>query len=431
MSTMLPPADNGKPKKADTRTSEPPKKRARLDDGMHVAIENPCADESTSLEVDIMILDYLAYQTICACIASRKPEDSTALSLSHNLATLETFLPLFKHKHPGYAFDPELRFRVLLLKLVSLYTQRLTRNTSTLPPKALKQLRDANRARAEKWMDATASPNLMFDIPSDAMPTTEDLERNRAEVLHRLNLPAEDEAYEDAHYGTLSSVSLLDLLPLFVQVSAARSAMIEESGLTEQWMHMAAELMLQAALEQYLVYGAKEGDVVREAFAWGLKVQAERMEVDGEAHDEKEKDEVDFMFTDAFYETEVEGWADIKRSYMTELLPSVDEEQAKSSKDTYSIPSSDDGSGRTPSAVDVVSRLEMAAARHPLDNFEASVLGFLDALSKSIPVPVLVQLENGHLNDMTRQETQEFIRNCGFSVAHFYDEIEGLKGATG
>ncbi|KAK5716790.1 hypothetical protein LTR15_009683 [Elasticomyces elasticus] len=426
MSTMLPPATNGKPKKAGTRTSEPPKKRARLDDGMHVAIENPCADESTSLEVDVMILDYLAYQTICACFASRGLEESTAISVPHNLTILETFLPLFKHNHPGYAFDPELRFRVLLFKLVSLYTQRLTRNTSRLLPEALKQLRDANRARAEEWMDATASPNLI-----DAVPTTEDLERNRAEVLHRLKIPAEDEAYEDAHYGTPSSVSLLDLLPLIVQVSAARSAMIEESGLTEQWMHMAAELMLQAVLEQCLVCGANDGVAVNQAFAWGLKVQAGRMEVDGEAQDEKEKDEVDFMFTDAVYETEVEGWADIKRSYLAELLPSVDEEQAKSSKETYSIPSSDDASGRTPSAIDVVSRLEMAAARHPLDKFEANVLGFLDALSKSIPVPVLVQLENGQLTGMTRQETQDFVRNCGFSVASFYDEIRGLKGAAG
>lgn len=38
-------------------------------------------------------------------------------------------------------------------------------------------------------------------------------------------------------------------------------------------MSLAAEYLTQAALEQYLVYGAKGPDALREAFAWGFNSQ--------------------------------------------------------------------------------------------------------------------------------------------------------------
>ncbi|KAK1809332.1 hypothetical protein LTR12_016302 [Friedmanniomyces endolithicus] len=418
---------NGRPKREDTIDPRPTK-RIRLDDGTHAAIETRCADESTLLEVDILILDYLVYQSISACFASRRPRAnlSPAVSLAHNLSMTDTFLALFKHRHLHFTLDAELRFRLLLLKLAALFTQRLTRNPSTPSPASLQRLREVNHARARDWLSTVTNDRLpIMPIDSIMLPVSlEDLDRNRAQVLHSLDLPAEDEAYEDAYYGTADSVALLDLLPLFVQVSAARNAMMDPSGLTGAWMQMAAEFMLQAVLEQYLVFGARGSEVIEEAFAWGLRAaDGQRMEVDGEA-----VDEVNDMFTDAVYETEVEGWADVKKAYLAELLPPADGAQAKSSKDAYSLPSSDDGTDVTSPASDFVSRLEMAAEKHPIATFETHILGFLDALAQSIPEPVLVQLEKGQLDGMSEEDTQDFLRNCGSSVAHLVSATGKLKG---
>ncbi|TKA69384.1 hypothetical protein B0A55_08681 [Friedmanniomyces simplex] len=425
-----PPPKNGKqrmPNKEGT-AGERPRKRVRLDDGAHAAIHSRCADESTLLDVDIMILDYLAQQTTSACFASRKPQTNLtpAISLAHNLPLTDTFLALFKHRHQDYTLDAELRFRLLLLKLTVLFTQRLTRNPSTPSPAALKRLRETNVARAKDWIIAATNHSLLA-IPLNSttlLPSPDDLDRNRAHILHSFDLPAEDEAYEDVYYGTTDSVALLDLLPLFIQVSAARNAMMNESGLTETWMQMAAEFMLQAVLEQYLVFDAQGRGIAEEAFAWGLRGEGggERMQVDDE-----EVDEVNDMFTDAVYETEVEGWADMKRAYLAEVSPSAEEQLTKSSKDTYSIPSSDDGATAKPPIFDFVSRLEMAATKHPVPAFEAKILGFLEALSQSIPAPVLVQLEKGQLDGMSREETQAFVRSCGLSLARLFTEIGALK----
>ncbi|KAK1069250.1 hypothetical protein LTR12_001137 [Friedmanniomyces endolithicus] len=427
MNTLqVPPIANGRPKREGTIDPRP-KKRIRLDDGTHAAIETRCADESTLLEVDILILDYLSYQSISACFASRRPRAnlSPAVSLAHNLSMTDTFFALFKHRHLHYTLDAELRFRLLLLKLAALFTQRLTRNPSTPSPASLRRLRETNHARARDWLGTVKHHSLPF-VPIDSttlLHSPEDLDRNRAQVLHSLDLPAEDEAYEDAYYGTADSVALLDLLPLFVQVSAARNAMMDPSGLTGAWMRMAAEFMLQAVLEQYLVFGARGTEVIEEAFAWGLRApDGQRMEVDGEV------DEVNDMFTDAVYETEVEGWADVKKAYLAELIPPADEAQARLSKDANLVPSSEDGTNVTPDTFDFVSHLEKAAEKHPMAAFETKILGFLDALAQSIPEPVLVQLEKGQLDGMSKENTQEFLRNCGSRVAHLVSATGELKG---
>ncbi|KAK1046769.1 hypothetical protein LTS16_005484 [Friedmanniomyces endolithicus] len=428
MNTLeVPPIANGRPKREDTIDPRPTK-RIRLDDGTHAAIETRCADESTLLEVDILILDYLVYQSISACFASRRPRAnlSPAVSLAHNLSMTDTFLALFKHRHLHFTLDAELRFRLLLLKLAALFTQRLTRNPSTPSRASLQRLREVNHARARDWLSTVTNDRLPFTPidPTMLLPSPEYLDRNRAQVLHSLDLPAEDEAYEDAYYGTADSVALLDLLPLFVQVSAARNAMMDPSGLTGAWMRMAAELMLQAVLEQYLVYGVRGTEVIEEAFAWGLlAADGQRMEVDGE-----EVDEVNDMFTDAVYETEVEGWADVKKAYLAEIIPPAGETQAKSSKDAHLVPPSDDGTNVTPDTFNFVSHLEKAAKKHPMAAFETKILGFLDALAQSIPEPVLVQLEKGQLDGMSKENTQEFLKNCGSSVAHLLSATGKLKG---
>ncbi|KAI7258108.1 hypothetical protein KC352_g10772, partial [Hortaea werneckii] len=384
------------------------------DEKLHTE-SNGLATQDSSLEVDLLILDYITYQATNACLSSRDLQPSTSFSLSNNLAMSDSFLALFQARHPGYQLDAELHFRLLLLKLTALFTQRLTRNPTTPPTSALEELRQNNQDRAREWIASEEripcrGYNMRSFDDAAAFPSRDILERNRAHVLHGLSVPAEDEAYEDAHYGTPSCLSLLDLLPLFMEVSAARQVMlaasVPESGLTEQWMQLACSFMLQACLEQYLVVGVSGTDAIDEAFAWGQRAKGREKDAN---------DEICDMFEDPIYETEVHGWANIKRQYLERILQPATK---NSWHESSSAPSSPYGAQDRHRFVDLISRLESTATQHPIVQFESDVLGFLHALSESIERPVLVQLEGGQLDGMSTEETTEFIKSCGLSAGN-------------
>lgn len=380
-------------------------KRPRLAEDALVAIQIRSAHEDTSLEADHMILDYTAHHTIKACLANRDPiqQSRSVGSLSACLSMSEAFLSIFKARHPAYTADPNLTFRIKLLKLATLFTQRLTRNPTTPSETSLELLRKSNGERAWKWIgDSADAPSSIFssDGFNVQLPLlAEEYERNRAHVLQQLDVPAEDGDTEDAFYGTNCCLSLLDVLPLFIEVSAARNAM-SKSNLSERWMHLASNFMLQASLEQYLVVGSSGLDVIDEAFSWGYQTESDA-EVQQDA-------EINEMFEDEDENIEVEGWSAIKTSYLKRLVP----------PGTMQVNSSSEGDR---AEADLIPHLETVAAAFSIIGFEQSVLEFLSALSKSIPEPVLVQLESGKLDGMTEEETQGFLAACGINMARLFE----------
>ncbi|KAK5172863.1 uncharacterized protein LTR77_002983 [Saxophila tyrrhenica] len=373
-----------------------PAKRARLAEDAVASIYSQVSNTDTSLEVDHMILDYVAYQTIQACLASRDPtrQSGSSQALASNLAMADSFMSIFRTRHPTYKPDAELRLRSMLLKFITLFTQRLTRNPTTPPREDLRALRTSNQQRAREWIgsaDRMPSAILSSDAFDKDLPIAEQsLERNRAHVLSKLDIPPEDDHYEDAFYGTSDCVSLIDLCPLFMRLSAARNAM-NGSNLTELWMELACELMLQACLEHYLVFGAHGTDAIDEAFAWGYKTAEDDSQTSANNVDASSvnHDEVNAMFEDDEFEMEAEGWAEIKMSYLRRLQP----DRAVPEKDTAAL-------------------LGMVATQHPVEAFEKRLLTYLSALSESMVKPVLVQLENGQLDGMTQQETKDFLATC-------------------
>ena len=376
-----------------TEHAERQPKRLRLSEDLFAAVQTQSAREDVALEVDHMILDYAADQAIKACLASRN-HHSPATSLSACLSTVNALLPIFKARHPTYTADPELKFRIKLLKVVTLFTQRFTRNPAAPQETALSALRETDKKRAVEWIQSTADvPSSRFSVEffDDYFPRpSHELETNRAHVLHELHIPAEDRDSEEPFYGTSSCVSLLDILSLFMEMSALRNAM-NASNFSEQGMHMAAEFMLQACLEQYLIVGAEGSDAVDMAFSWGYS---------GNAGNKRPPEiEIYDMFEDEEYAEEVVSWSGIKMSYLEELLP----------PDHVSADASSDGCS-----------LENIAAKFPIDKFESSILGYLGALSRSVSEPVLLQLESGKLDGMTEQETQDFVSGCGVDIARLF-----------
>jgi hypothetical protein len=112
------------------------------------------------------------------------------------------------------------------------------------------------------------------------------------------------------------------------------------------------------------------------------------------------------MFGDADYEAEVEHWDDTRTLFMELLIPSGGTNQDETSSEGLGGPAS-------PS---LISHLENVSARYPFSELEASLLEFSSALSASIAPPVLTQLERGHLDGMSPQETQEFLLGCGIHL---------------
>ncbi|WPG98056.1 Hypothetical protein R9X50_00084100 [Acrodontium crateriforme] len=395
------------PVKGDSDQQGPPAKRPRLSNTARCLIESHTAAEETALEVDHMILDYITYQATDACLASREAvgriQENQAkhngkatanvyqnLSLANNLAMADSFVAIFKSRHPAYAWDEELGFRIRLLQFTALFTQRLTRNPSTPSKPALKHLRETNQTRTMEWIrTASRIPSIPFNQKAldTVLPLSlTELERNRAQTLHALQAPAEEEA-EPAFYGTASSISLLDLLPLFMRVSADLHGLLDRQP-TRFWLDLAADFMLQACLEQYLVRGSDGTDAVDNAFAWGEKMPStrskEREDDDYEDEDEDDDDE-DEESTHHMFKTPTEPglWKQIKHSRLEALL------STSPSKD-YRL------------------HLENLARQKPIATFEAGILEYLNAVRKSVPAPVLIQREMGKLDDMSARETKAF-----------------------
>jgi hypothetical protein len=122
-------------------------------------------DDSVALEIDHMILDYLSYEATQAVLASRMSSSTQSPSLENKLVMVDTFLEIFKARHPSYVPDAELRFRLLLLKFATLYCSRFDRATAVPSQHALHDLREANTARAMKWIHtADRMPSGKYDL---------------------------------------------------------------------------------------------------------------------------------------------------------------------------------------------------------------------------------------------------------------------------
>lgn len=371
-----------------------------------------------------MILDYLLHHAINTCLASRDEHSPVGdAEVERVLLQADEFLTLFKRRYGRYNFDAEMQFRQQLLQLVTLFTQRFTQNSTTPSQQSLEALRERNQARARQWIGTAARvPSAHFDTTAydTELPLpVEDLESTRSRVLATLDIPPEDDLYDDAFYGTRASVTLLDLLPMFMTVSAQCNALYS-SNMKEPLMQLAATWMLQASLEQYCVCGASGTDAIDEAFAWGYKPRSEsdhrsspgRQRADGrnthaleaaphhgatnralqgaEHHRLPEAmQQINKLFENDG--SEVDGWQEIRDATIEELFTAH-------------------RAGHLPA------QLMRKAEIHSYGRAEEGFMEYLRALAQCIPTPVLVQLENGRIDGMSKEETEDFVKGCGLGI---------------
>ncbi|KAK4984418.1 hypothetical protein LTR66_008511 [Elasticomyces elasticus] len=307
---------------------------------------------------------------------------------------------MFRSYHPSHEPSTELNLRLRLVRLTTLIVRRFYRNTTTPPLRELGGLRKKNSKRAQAWY--AARPDASALVPSEIPAALEsiqlsadDLRRNQEHVLESLHTPLEQDTprldytiEDETFYGTSSCASLLDLVPLFVALSAARAQEGSDWNITRRWMVLAAEFMLQSVLEQYLVYGNHGLEVIEQAFAWGHTLhQVTKATVDDKfGGRDPEAAIIENMFVGEHGEHEIEGWQSIRGSFILKLLPVGD---------------------------DYVSHLDELALHFPIADFEDRIVSFLEALLKSMPTPILTQLEAGKLDGLTQQETDDFLQRVG------------------
>ncbi|GAM87504.1 hypothetical protein ANO11243_055290 [Dothideomycetidae sp. 11243] len=312
-------------------------------------MDTKCADPDLQLDVDIMMIDYLIHSALRRVIKESKQSGQQSESTDNALHMVEDCLVLFNAHHPVPPDMPNTEFRLEVLQFATLFGRRKRKTTSSPSTSRLRDLRAENAERSQKW---TAShPQSDTKVRSDTL----------AEPLFSEEQP----------------VMLLDLLPLFMSISAMRA----DGNPSSYWMNLAAEFMLQAVLEALAFVqntsdaDDKLGSIIREAFSWGRS--------------ENFQDPRDDLFWDFDNGIELKEWITVRSEYLSETTPK--------------------------SGMDLIKHLNSVKQNYPLQDFETIMLKYITTLSTSVEQPLLVQLQGTQVNGLTKRETLKLKLRCGLS----------------
>jgi hypothetical protein len=198
---------------------------------------------------------------------------------------------VFKCNHPTVRVPDEVNFRLRLIKFTSLYSKRNVPCEVSPPAAELEKLRRKHRRRAEDYYDSSSDSSFSESLFEQRMGQS---------ARHQSNKPRHNDAV----------VSLADLVPMFIGLSASRANLFEDDKVSahEGWMDLAGEFMLQAALEQCLEYSDCSSTKLREIFSWGWRPSPTKSWEDEEAVNE--------MFCDDEEMEEIESWTEIRAKYI-------------------------------------------------------------------------------------------------------------------
>lgn len=324
------------------------------------AMADKSADPETLLDVDTLILEYLLYvagSTLLDIARARRshelppaekrqaelliqmvscthrppppfprsfPINTTPELPTTNLTPPAAFLTIFRSNHPSAPTSPTTDFRLRLLKFTILFTQRFAPSPSSVPPAALSSLRLERRERARLFHSHTGflagldlAPFATGPFPASSLQVqrhrllkafARSIDSTSTSHSHANSNSSEEATVEETYYGTPASLSLLDTLPLFMALCAGQTA-LHGHGPTDRFLRLAARYMAEAALEQYLVYGATGADPLREAFAYGFD---EAVTADAGS----EELAVTNLFWGGEDEREVEGWRGVRGEHL-------------------------------------------------------------------------------------------------------------------
>jgi hypothetical protein len=173
------------------------------------------------------------------------------------------------HRHHGRQLDPKAAFRSRLLQFALIFTHRMHHEETWTTEESLAALREANKGRGEYWQQRTQHPPALqqpFDQQKDFPLSDGALYENRNQLATDLNMPLDQRRWVTDVAGT---PSLHCILPLLLELTAARVNLDDDWLPTLEWFDLIGQLMLQAVIEEYLRNGAYGPDVFNTIFAFG------------------------------------------------------------------------------------------------------------------------------------------------------------------
>lgn len=197
------------------------------------------------------------------------------------LIGIKEFLAIYAPLHPNQPVVPSIAFRHRLLDFTAAFTRRKSYKATTYSvTEGLEGRAPLNRYNDE------VHPHEIHVVDYDTRHSVK-------------RVPAQ-----------LPSPSLLHTLPSFMALSAAQlNLQNDEDQITELWMRLAAEYMVQAVVEQFAVFQVERSDVVDKAFKWGF---------DGDIQAEEGTD--DYIVNTMFFDSEADGtstaWVEIRNEHL-------------------------------------------------------------------------------------------------------------------
>ncbi|KAI9666644.1 MAG: hypothetical protein M1821_004580 [Bathelium mastoideum] len=355
------------------------------------------ADPEYQQEIDMWILDYVIYMASDVLIDERNavrdveslPNGPRADDMLH---TANEILQFFKATYPHQDLSPALKWRNRLAQFLSLFTRRLQLTTSSPSMELLERHREKCKIGTLLRQSNTSLNDDEGLQEWSAIPLSNNqLAQNQQRVLTELKIGEESVT---GYYGSSSSITLQDLLPLFMYLIVQRCEdldMIAEPLLLE----LAAEFMLQAALEQFLIYGNNSARTLRDCFSYrwdpdGIQeFRAAFLQRYASSLDKEElqdiADETE-LINDFFYEEldhEVPGWKQVREKFMGFLKP----EKGMAAN----------------------SQMELAASQHSIFRFEGKILSLLQNMLWSSPMPFFIQVENKQVEGLSEEASAKLL----------------------
>ena len=238
---------------------------------------------------------------------------------SSRLISSSAFLRFFRHRY-GLSLSrvpSALRFRIRLLRFTGVVTRRHYRCSSSVKQPELDQLREDNWVRSMGWwMTSSALPTTKKVLEScvaayvnQLPPDESELEASRTQVLETFHIQPPTQSF----YGQLQSFSLADGLRFFMSLSAhVVVEMGRDWSVTSKWMELAGEYMLQAVLEEYLVYGATGLSPLLEAFAFGFNPEFSPPA----ASSVEDEEQMTAMFRNSIDHQHHDAWEAVRQKYL-------------------------------------------------------------------------------------------------------------------
>lgn len=308
---------------------------------------------------------------------------------------------LFKTNHPRQGFSSSSDFYLQLLEFLLLFThQRGGPSTlsSTSYQSALNAGQQNIQQRVRRW--------LAYEASEFMKPEDRDLLATGSEQYVGNWLSVEDDPAVSSK-ERFNGVPLVDLLPRFMEISA-QTAQLTKQSVTDMWLELANDFMLQAAIEVGLTgpistRGSKiNHKALLACFGWGIPTGIDRLGIDDDWDSSSTEAAINHMLLPNTNEkiTRENAWIEKRRRTVAEFMEHI-------------RPENEEARGPYLHEDDVRCHVTTLQYGHPADRFEVQMLDYIRNLqvvwAQLTEEPILLQIEQGGLKGLDDDEFQALL----------------------